>query len=40
VHMPHFAQFKDPASHAGTLIHEHGHNAVIRIMLHGAAKSQ
>jgi antirestriction protein ArdC len=25
VHMPHFAQFKDAASHAGTLIHESGH---------------
>jgi antirestriction protein ArdC len=25
VHMPHFAQIKDAASHAGTLIHESGH---------------
>jgi antirestriction protein ArdC len=25
VHMPHFAQFKDPVSFAGVLVHEHGH---------------
>jgi antirestriction protein ArdC len=30
VHMPHFAQFKDAASHAGTLIHEHGHGTGAR----------
>jgi antirestriction protein ArdC len=30
VHMPHFAQFKDAASHAGTLIHESGHGTGAR----------